>query len=120
LVLAPEEIVLCRLRRLEQITGATNDVTAMTTTKAYNFLNRLTNMASSSSSSSFDYSSRTVPGFMDVLGTPTNTATVSLWSLEPFTNDWDGNLTGDSLWTNVWNGENRRRRSTINGLRTST
>jgi RHS repeat-associated protein len=27
---------------------------------------------------------------------------------ETFTHDWDGNLTGDSLWTNVWNGENRR------------
>jgi RHS repeat-associated protein len=27
---------------------------------------------------------------------------------ETFTHDWDGNLTSDSLWTNVWNGENRR------------
>jgi RHS repeat-associated protein len=27
---------------------------------------------------------------------------------EAFTYDSDGNLTSDSLWTNVWNGENRR------------
>jgi RHS repeat-associated protein len=27
---------------------------------------------------------------------------------EAFTYDLDGNLTSDSLWTNVWNGENRR------------
>ena len=115
------------------------------------------------------YTSRTVPGFVNVLGTATNTATVSLWSQdnlalyppttrqgdyfrgeilfnnntgalwltitnvavlsnytgadivtnitgnlllaknpEAFTYDADGNLTSDSLWTNVWNGENRR------------
>lgn len=115
------------------------------------------------------YTSRTVPGFVNVLGTATNTATVSLWSKdstalftpttrkgdyfrgempfnnntgamwltitnvavlsnatgadivtnivgkallaktpEAFTYDADGNLTSDSLWTNVWNGENRR------------
>ena len=115
------------------------------------------------------YISRTVPGFVNVLGTATNTATVSLWSKDstalftpttrkgdyfrgemPFNNatgamwltitnvaaisnysgadivtnfvgssllaktpetflyDADGNLTNDSLWTNVWNGENRR------------
>lgn len=115
------------------------------------------------------YTSRTVPGFVNVLGTATNTATVSLWSkdstalftpttrkgdyfrgempfnnatgamwltitnvaaisnysgadivtnivgsellaknLEAFTYDLDGNLTSDSLWTNAWNGENRR------------
>ncbi len=113
--------------------------------------------------------SRTVPGYVNVLGTATNTATVSLWSKEstalytsttrkgdyfrgemPFNNatgalwltitnvaalsnytgadivtniagslrlaktpetftyDADGNLTSDSLWTNTWNGENRR------------
>ena len=115
------------------------------------------------------YTSRTVPGYVNVLGTATNTATVSLWSPEStalyasttrkgeyfrgelpfhnstnalwltitnvavwsnstgadivtntlgrtllaktpetFTYDTDGNLTSDSLWTNVWNGENRR------------
>ncbi|MCO5053478.1 MAG: RHS repeat-associated core domain-containing protein [Verrucomicrobiae bacterium] len=115
------------------------------------------------------YASRTVPGFVNVLGTATNTATVSLWSqdnlalytpttrkgdyfrgemlfnnntgalwltitnvavlsnytgadvvtntigklflpktAEVFGYDADGNLTSDSLWTNVWNGENRR------------
>jgi RHS repeat-associated protein len=115
------------------------------------------------------YTSRTVPGFVNVLGTATNTATVSLWSQdnlalytpttrkgdyfrgemlfnnntgalwltitnvavlsndtgadivtniagnlllaknpEAFTYDADGNLTSDGLWTNVWNGENRR------------
>jgi RHS repeat-associated protein len=115
------------------------------------------------------YTSRTVPGYVNVLGTATNTATVSLWSPEstalyasttrkgeyfrgemPFNNttgamwltitnvaaisnystpdivtntvgkmllaktpetftyDTDGNLTSDSLWTNGWNGENRR------------
>jgi len=115
------------------------------------------------------YTSRTVPGFVNILGTATNTATVSLWSQdnlalytpttrqgdyfrgemlfnnntgalwftitnvavlsnytgadivtniagnlllaknpEAFTYDVDGNLTSDSLWTNVWNGENRR------------
>jgi len=27
---------------------------------------------------------------------------------EAFTYDGDGNLTSDSLWTNMWNGENRR------------
>ncbi len=115
------------------------------------------------------YTSRTVPGYVNVLGTATNMATVSLWSPEstalyasttrkgeyfrgelPFNNstnalwltitnvavwsnstgadivtntvgrtllaktpetftyDTDGNLTSDSLWTNVWNGENRR------------
>lgn len=231
-----------------QIAFATNGTTVMTTTKAYDFLNRLTNTASTSSwsSSSFaykynsanqrtsvtnvdgsywvytydsmgqvtsgkkywsdgstvagqqfdytfddignrktttrdtrsatyspndlnQYTSRTVPGYVNVLGTATNTATVSLWSKEstalytsttrkgdyfrgemPFNNstgalwltitnvavlsnytgadivtniagsdllaktpetfsyDADGNLTSDSLWTNVWNGENRR------------
>jgi len=115
------------------------------------------------------YTSRTVPGFVNVLGTATNTATVSLWSQdnlalytpttrqgdyfrgemlvnnntgavwltitsvaalsnhigadivtniagnlllaqnpETFIYDADGNLTSDGLWTNVWNGENRR------------
>ncbi len=113
--------------------------------------------------------SRDVPGYVNILGTATNTATVSLWSKdstalytsttrkgdyfrgelpfnnstgavwltitnlaalsnytgadvitntvgskllaktpEAFTYDADGNLTSDSLWTNVWNGENRR------------
>lgn len=235
---------------VEQIVYATNGTTVMTTTKGYDFVNRLTNTVSinnqPSTINSFDYkynpasqrtsvtnvdgsywvygydpmgqvtsgkkywsdntpvagqqfdyvfddignrqtttrdgrqatytpntlnqyTSRTVPGFVNVLGTATNTATVSLWSkdstalftpttrkgdyfwgempfnnstgamwltitnvavlsnsasadivtnivgsellaknLETFTYDLDGNLTGDSLWTNVWNGENRR------------
>ena len=108
------------------------------------------------------YTSRTVPGYVNVLGDATNTASVSvntnlayrkdryfraelsvdnttdpvwlgitnvavmpvgsgnyvvsnvtghvLWPKTPetFTHDADGNLTSDSLWTNVWNGENRR------------
>ena len=107
------------------------------------------------------YSSRTVPGYVDVLGEATNAATVTVnkqattrqgdyyraeltvgnsspvWqgitniavlnqgsnpdliatnlgnvlvpqTPESFTYDDDGNLTSDSLWTNVWNGENRR------------
>ena len=29
-------------------------------------------------------------------------------SPESFTHDFDGNLTSDGLWTNTWNGENRR------------
>jgi len=125
--------------------------------------------ASYSVNSLNQYTSRDVPGFVNVLGTATNTATVSLWSQdnlalytpttrkgdyfrgemlvnnntgalwltitnvavlsnytgadivtniagnlllaknpEAFTYDADGNLTSDSLWTNVWNGENRR------------
>lgn len=146
---------------VEQIAFATNGTTVMTTTKGYDYLNRLTNIASSSSSFSssfacqyntasqrtsvtnvdgsywvytydtmgqvtsgkkywsdntavagqqFDYTfddignrqtttrdtrsatytpnnlnqytQRTVPGFVNVLGTATNTATVSLWSKE--------------------------------------
>ena len=107
------------------------------------------------------YSSRTVPGYVDVLGEAANAATVTvnkqattrqgdyyraeltvansspLWqgltniavlnqgsnpdliatnlgnvlvpqTPESFTYDDDGNLTSDSLWTNVWSGENRR------------
>lgn len=115
------------------------------------------------------YTQRMVPGYVNVMGTATNAATVSLWSPqstnfytattrkgeyfrgempfnnttgamwltitnvaaisnyntpdiatntvgrmllaknpEAFTYDADGNLTSDSLWTNVWNGENRR------------
>jgi len=115
------------------------------------------------------YTSRTVPGYLNFLGTATNTTTVTLWSPqstaaytpttrkgeyfrgevpfnnstgavwlkvtnlavlnngsnpdivtnsvgmmllaktpEAFTYDADGNLTSDSLWTNLWNGENRR------------
>jgi YD repeat-containing protein len=130
---------------------------------------RDTRTATYSANSLNQYSSRTVPGYVNVLGTATNTATVSLWSKdstalytpttrkgdyfrgempfnnstgamwltitnvavlndgtnpdivtnvvgnlllaknsEAFTHDLDGNLTGDSLWTNVWNGENRR------------
>ena len=235
---------------VEQIVFATNGTTVMTTTKGYDFVNRLTNTASINSQpstiNSFDYvynsanqhtsvtnvdgsywiysydsmgqvtsgkkywsdgstvagqqfdytfddignrktttrdtrsanytpnslnqyTQRTVPGYVNVLGTATNTATVSLWSPqstnfytgttrkgdyfrgempfnnstgamwltitnvaalsnytgadivtntvgklllaktpESFTYDADGNLTSDSLWTNVWNGENRR------------
>ncbi len=235
---------------VEQITFATNGTTVMTTTKGYDFLNRLTNTVtldvglqpldshayaynsasqrtsvtnvdgsywvysydsmgqvtsgkkywsdgSTVAGQQFDYTfddignrktttrdtrsatyspntlnqytSRTVPGYLNVLGTATNPATVSLWSKEstalytptarkgdyfrgevpfnnstgamwltitnvavlsnsaaadivtniagksllaktpePFTYDADGNLTSDSLWTNIWNGENRR------------
>jgi RHS repeat-associated protein len=107
------------------------------------------------------YTQRTVPGFVNVLGSATNTATVTvnnqptyrksdyfraelrldnsaapLWQgvtnvavlnqgtnvdivtnitgnalvpklTEALTYDFDGNLLTDSLWTNVWNGENR-------------
>ncbi len=111
--------------------------------------------------------SREVPSYVNVLGTASNTATVTLWgdngqyspttrkgeyfrgelyannttgavwltitnvavlnnganpdivtnqtgkvllskTPETFAYDADGNLTSDSLWTNVWNGENRR------------
>jgi len=130
---------------------------------------RDTRQASYSANNLNQHTSRDVPGFVNVLGTATNTATVSLWSQEstalftpttrkgdyfrgemPFNNntgamwltitnvavlsnsasadivtnivgnlllaknpelftyDLDGNLTSDSLWTNVWNGENRR------------
>jgi RHS repeat-associated protein len=111
------------------------------------------------------YTARTVPGYVNILGEATNTATVSvltaagvfpasrhgdywrtelavsnsvpLWlaltniavlqqgtnadliatnrghllvpqTPETFTYDADGNLTSDSLWTNTWDGENRR------------
>ena len=42
-------------------------------------------------------------------GRQTNTGTILVpRAAESFTYDPDGNLTSDSLWTNVWNGENRR------------
>ena len=235
---------------VEQITFATNGTTVMTTTKGYDFVNRLTDTVSINSQSdtinTFDYkynvanqrtsvtnvdgsywvyqydtmgqvtsgkkywsdgstvvgqqfdyafddignrktttrdtrsatytpntlnqyTSRTVPSYVNVLGTATNAATVSMWSPqstdfytattrkgdyfrgempfnnttgamwltitnvaaisnyttpdivtntigkmllaktpEYFTYDLDGNQTSDSLWTNIWNGENRR------------
>jgi hypothetical protein len=45
--------------------------------------------------------------FMIVGGLVTGSVQVAK-SPEAFTYDLDGNLTSDSLWTNTWNGENRR------------